>query len=492
MGIGKIYRKIKESLYWKISGLFLILLILIGVAYVVSTISLTRKYFDEATQRLNANVAKEMLREVTPFIEGKVNEEAVGKIMHSMMAVNPGLEVYLLSPEGKILSFVVFDAKVKLQYVNLDPINKFLDSKGRSLIYGDDPKNPGESKIFSASEVIENGVLMGYVYMILASEEYQSIISTLQGSYLLKIGVKFFLITLLFSFAIGLLFLWLLMRSLGDIIGTVKKYDKGEFKNRIPIRSKGELAELAKTINVMADTMLRNIDELKEIDTLRRDLVTNISHDIRTPIAIIHGYVETLLMKGDAINDEKREEYLNTILKSTDRLKRLMADLFELSKLEARQVIPKMEPFFMFDLLQDTTAKYKLIAQDKGISFQTDFSAKTNLVCADVAMIERVIQNLVDNALNYTPPNGTVKIHMIEKESMLNIKVSNTGKGISKSEMPKIFDKYYKVNNDNYSNGTGLGLAIVKNILEIHQSNIKVISDQLGMTTFSFNLPLQI
>jgi len=490
MKVANAFKKIRESLYWKISGLFLLILVLIGVAYVVTTISVTRKYFDEATQRLNARVAEQMLLEVNPFAGDTVNKEAVGKIMHSMMAVNPGLEVYLLDPQGKILSFVVFDQDVKLQSVSLDPIIKFMEEKGETLIYGDDPKNPGASSIFSASEVREDGVLRGYVYMILASEEYLNITTALQQSYLLQIGTKFFLITLLFAFVIGLLFLWLLMRSLRDIVVTVKKFDKGDYVHKIPIRSRGELAELASTINIMADTMLRNIEELKEVDKLRRDLIANISHDIRTPIAVIHGYIETLIIKSNTLDAKKQEEYLRTILKSTNKLKRLMSDLFELSKLEARQVNPKMEPFFMFDLLQDATQRYKLIAQEKSISFETEFKSKAPMVCADVAMIERVIQNLIDNALKYTPENGKVKIAMAEEDTHLKVSVSNSGRGISEEEIPKIFDRYYKVDNTRSAHGTGLGLAIVKNILDIHQSKISVFSERFGITTFSFNLPV--
>ena len=179
----------------------------------------------------------------------------------------------------------------------------------------------------------------------------------------------------------------------------------------------------------MADTILRNMDELKEVDKLRRDLIANISHDIRTPISIIHGYIETLLMKHDSLDAQKQQEYLQTIMKSTERLKRLMTDLFELSKLESRQIKPKMEPFFMFDLLQDLSRKYKLLAQERNIELETELPSKMPVVCADIALIESVLQNLIDNALNYTPEKGRVKIKMEEQSKQVNISVINTGAG---------------------------------------------------------------
>lgn len=481
--------RFKDSLYWKISILFFLLLILLGISYTVITISMAKRYSDETTQKLNAHVASHMLLEVTPFTDGKVNEEALDKIMHSMMAVNPSLEVYLLDPQGKILSFVVLDKKVKLQFVSLEPIEQFISEKGKSLIYGDDPRNPGKSTIFSATDVYENGALLGYVYMILASEESESVAASLQNSYLLKIGTQSFLLTLLGAFIIGSIVLYLLMKSLREIIDAVKKFGEGDLQARIPIRTKGELALLSATVNNMADTILRNMEELKEVDKLRRDLIANISHDIRTPISIIHGYVETLIIKQDTLDPQKQQEYLQTIIKSTERLKRLMTDLFELSKLESRQIKPKMESFFIFELLQDLSQKYKLQAQEKNIALNTELLSKEVLVRADIALIERVMQNLIDNALNYTPENGKIKIVMEGTKTHVNISVVNSGTGIDQEELPKIFDRYYKT--DNKSNkGTGLGLAIVKNILEIHHTDIRVQSELHGDTIFSFNLPL--
>jgi signal transduction histidine kinase len=482
--------RLKHSLFWRITLLFFLILVLLGITYTIITISTAKRYSDETTQKLNANVAAHMLLEVTPFVNGKVNEDAIGRIMHSMMAVNPSLEVYLLDPQGKILSFVVLDKKVKLQYVSIEPINSFLADNGRSLVYGDDPRHPGKSTIFSATSVYEDGEHLGYVYMVLASEESENIASALRESYLLKIGVQSFILTLAAAFIIGMLVLWLLMKSLRNIINTVKKFSEGDLTPRIPIHSKGELAQLSMTINTMADTILRNMEELKEVNNLRRDLIANISHDIRTPISIIHCYIETLIMKHDSLDPQKRQEYMQTIIRSTERLKRLMADLFELSKLESRQIKPKMEPFFMFDLLQDLSSKYKLLAQEKNVDLETELPTKMPVVCADIALIERVLQNLIDNALNYTPKNGKVKIKMEEVSKQVYVSVMNTGPGIASEDLPRIFDRYYKVETAKSNRGTGLGLAIVKNILEIHQTDIHVESEPRGHTTFSFNLPL--
>jgi len=336
---------ILSRLFWRISGMLLIILLSVGIAYFLITAYAAQRYYQEVTQRLNADVAKHMLDEVNPFEDGEVKEEALGIIMHSMMAVNPSLEVYLLDQEGVILSFVVLDKKVKLNRVDISPVKTFLEHKGEKFVLGDDPRNPGKKAVFSATDVAENGLLLGYVYIVLASEEYENIIAALRNSYLLRTGSKLFLITLLVAFSLGILSIWLLTKYLRKIIRTVNQFEKGDLHVRIPIKTNSELGGLSVTFNRMADTLLKNIEQLKEVDHLRKELIANISHDLRTPISVIHGYIETLTLKKDKIKPEEEEKYLKVILKSTERLKDLVADLFQLSRLEARQVKPNLETF---------------------------------------------------------------------------------------------------------------------------------------------------
>lgn len=480
-----------KSIFWRISGSFFLILLLLGVAYIFLIFQSTRNYYDETTQRLNADVANNMLKEVVPFKEGQVDEDAVGKIMHSMMAVNPGLEVYLLDPSGKILKFVVLKETVRLNSVSMEPVHAFLKTKGQALVYGDDPKKPGQQKVFSATPVFNGDKLEGYVYMILESEKFDTVFGALNNSYLLKAGVQYFALALFAAFLLSLLVVWALTRNLRAVVRTVQSFEKGDLTARISVNSKTEIAALASAFNAMADTILQNIEDLKQVDNLRRELIANVSHDIRTPISVMHGYAETLLIKADTLEADKREEYLKIILKSADRLKRQVADLFELSKLEARQVKPKYEHVLLADLLQDITQKYKLLAQEKSIQFKTSIHAQSTTVYADISMIERVIQNLIDNAFKFTPAQGDVIIALEEKDNSVEVSVTNSGEGIPEDKIEKIFDRYYKEQKSAPHEGAGLGLAIVKNILAIHDTDIRVVSERLGLTRFYFSLPLQ-
>jgi len=483
--------KIGKSLYWRISASFLLILLLLGLAYILITTLASNRYYKETTQRLNAHVAESMLQEVKPFVDGKVNKEALGKIMHSMMAVNPTLEVYLIDPQGKILSFVVLDKKVKLNSIDLEPVKEFIKAPGEKYIVGDDPRNPGHETIFSAKEVKENGDLKGYVYMVLASEKHENIAAALLGSYWLKVSTNAFIITLLAAFTIGLILIWFLTKNLRVILKTFSRFEEGDLQARIPEKGmRGELATLSTTFNKMADTILRNIDELKEVDSLRRELIANVSHDLRSPLAVIHGYIETLMIKDEKLNAQDRKKYLQIILDGSDKLKKLVADLFELSKLDANQVKPNKEPFFINELMADAAKQYNLIAEKKHIEIHSDISKTLPMVEADISLMERVIQNLLSNAIQYTPENGEVKLEVLQKDNTVKVNIENTGQGIPEDELPYIFDRYYKVSKEKSGiEGTGLGLAIVKKILDIQNISIDVRSKKGEFTSFSFALP---
>lgn len=483
-------KNFKNSLFWRISASFCIILILLGLGYISITVYFSRKFYQETTQRVNANVAEHMLHEVSPFIGTEVNEEALGTIMHSMMAVNPSLEVYLLNEKGDILSYVVLDKKVRLKNVNVSPIRDFIKSKGQSYVLGDDPRNPGGETIFSATEVVEDGVFKGYVYMVLASEKYENVVGALSSSYFMKLGAQSFIITLFAAFSIGLILIALLTKNLRIIIQTVRNFENGDYSARIPVSKKGELANLSRTFNQMADTIVSNIDQLKEVDKLRRDLIANVSHDLRSPMAVIHGYIETLIIKEDRLLPEERKKYLEIVLQSSEKLQKLVSDLFELSKLEAEQIKIQSQAINLSEFMAEAQESYQLQAAGKNIVLESNIPDET-IVSADINLMQRVIQNLMDNALKYTPENGEVKIFAKTNREKIDIEISNSGGGIPEENLPHIFDRYYMVDpSQKQVAGTGLGLAIVKKIIELHKSTIMVKSKKDGFTTFSFSLPL--
>ena len=485
-------KKTSNKLYWKISLTLLSLLAVLGIVYVSIFNYIRHEYFHESVQRLHYDLAESALKEVKPYKDGEVQKPAIMKFMNSAMIMNPNAELYLLDTKGNIITDAAPKGKVVKESVALAPIKKFVASKGKEYLYieGDDPRDPSECKVFSAAEVIEEGELKGYIYIILASEKQLAVESGLFGSYMLKLGANLFFITLIGALLIGLLAIWLLTRGLRNIIQTVSRFKEGDYKARIADTDKVDFPEMSETFNEMADTIVANIDELKSVENLRRELIANVSHDLRTPLAIVQGYVETLLIKGDDISEADRNKYLKTSMSGLERLSKLIAQLFEYSKLEAKQIEPHKEPFFISELAQDVAHKYQILAEQKNIKIDLDISKNLPLVFADLSLVERVIQNLMDNALNYTPENGEIILAVSEVNEQVEIRIKDNGPGISEKEQAFIFDRYRQASrNGKGKKGAGLGLAIVKKILELHDSTIQVKSKLNEGTAFMFQLP---
>jgi signal transduction histidine kinase len=478
------------KLFWQISAIFLIVLIVFAGITGYISVQAARNYSVEVNQKLNLELAKNTVEVIKPqFVNGVVNEEAIAEIMHSMMVINPSVEVYLLDPAGKILSYVAPYKVVKLEEVSLGPIMTFLEDKQDKIIYGDDPRNPGEKKIFSAAEVKDGDILTGYVYIVLASQDYVSASHMVLGSYILGLSTKSIIAILLVSALVGLFLLWIITKRLNLIIRGIELFRSGNLKSRIPVKSNSDLDKIGIVFNEMAGTIEKNIEELKGIDNLRKELISNVSHDLRTPVASIQGYAETLLMKGENISTDERKKYLDTIYKSCERLQKLVNDLFELSKLESHQIKLNKEPFSIAELVNDVASKYRLISQRNGISINTTVNSSIPLVEADISLIDRVLQNLIDNAVRFCKEGDYINI-VIEPESdqMIKLSIADSGAGIEKASLPHIFERYYK--GDAYKQSSGLGLAIVKRIIDLHQTNIQVQSIKGKGTTFTFNLPV--
>jgi len=483
--------KIFSSLYWKVSGIFLAFTVVLTIIFIYISVIFSADYNDEAQQKVNGEIAAGAIKEVSPiFIDGKVNKEAISVLMHSMMAVHPSIEVYLLNPTGKILTFVVPEQDVKTETVSLDPIKRFLNRTNDKAIKGDDPRNPDSPKIFSVAEIVEDGQMKGYMYIILASTQYTSTVAALENSFILKIGVRTLLIAFLLTSILGLLAIYIITRNLNKIIAAFQRFKAGNHSVRIDMKSGGELANVADTFNSMAETIQQNIIQLKSVEELRKELIANVSHDLRSPIASIQGFAETILLKEKNISEEERKKYLEIILQNSENLSKLVNDLFELSKLESNPKMIQQEPVQVAELVQDVADKFQIIAREKNISINTIYSKSLPLVYADIQMTDRVFQNILDNAIKYCSAGDVVTIELELLKNAVLVKITDTGKGIAEDELPYIFTRYYKGKKTAGTNSTGLGLAIVKKILDLHKSTINVYSKINQGTRFEFNLPI--
>jgi len=479
-----------SRLYIRISLLFILILVVFAAVTLYISVRAANTYSLEVNQKLNGELASNLAVMMEPFMEDMVlNEAGLEDLVHSMMVINPSIEVYLVDTQGKILSYVAPEKVVKLESISLKPVNDFLEGAKQRIIYGDDPRNPGRKNIFSAAEVVQDNRLTGYIYIILDSQEYHSAANLVRGSYILGLSIRTIFIILIGSALVGLLALWFIVKKLNRLIRGIRKFEGGELKTRIPVNSNDDLDQVATVFNSMAETIEQNIEELKGVEKLRKELVSNISHDLRTPISSIQGYAETLLLKQESIEKEEQLKYLDIIYKNCENLQDLVTNLFELSKLQSDQVTLNREPFFIGELVHDVANKYRILSQKRGVSINTIVSKDIPVVEADVLLIDRVLQNLIDNAIRFCKEGDTINIELKSLEKgEVRVTITDTGSGIPQDHLPHIFERYFK--KDDRGTSSGLGLAIVKRIIDLHNSSIEVKSVVGKGTSFQFSLPV--
>lgn len=477
-------------LFWKITAVFTGLLIILGVVFVVIASKFSNSYYDAAHQQLYGNLAHHLATFTQPFKNGKPDTVVTHDIIHSTMVANPSVEVYLLDTAGTIVDYVVPDKTVHLHKVNLGTVKQWLSTVGGTYPKGDNPKHPQEPAIFSAAPVYEKGSLAGYVYVVLASEKQKEILSVVGDHFYARLGAYIFFAALATAFLVGIVTFFLITDSICAIAGTVQRFKEGDYSARIEGHASGNLGVLTSTFNEMADVIVNNFEKIKATDKFRQELIANVSHDLRTPLSIMQGYAETLMMKRNELSPADKDKYLAIVSDGTRKLSVIVEQLFQYAKLESNVIVPEKEPFLINELASDILMAYQLKASEKGI--QLSLQAPNNLpqVFADIALTERVFQNLLDNAFKFTPEGGTITIQLANIPEGVAIQVIDTGVGMEPEERSLIFDRYRQLHSSDFSKGMGIGLAIVKKILDLHQCVIEVTSELGKGTSFKFVLPV--
>ncbi len=487
-----------KNLYARLAAVLLGLFLLIGLLYILLTLYTTRLYFEEVNQKLNRILAQHLVSEKILIKDGRVDENALQNIFHMLMVVNPIIEVYLLDPNGNIVAFSAPPGRVKRQFVSLEPVKRLLNGTSSLPILGDDPRDLRQKKIFSAAPIMLNGRTEGYLYIILGGEQFETEAQMLQSSYILRLSMWAAAGGLLFALLAALLLFNRMTRPLRQLTGAMEAFRQSEFSepadfsHRYHVGSKNEIDRIGTIFSQMADRIVLQIRELREADARRREFIANITHDLRTPLTSLQGYLETLLLKDATSTPEEKRNYLTIAIKRADQLAKLVTELFELAKLDAPDIQVRSEPFSLGELVQDILQKFQLAAGKKMIKLQMDIVENLPLVFADIGLCERAIENLIDNAVRYTPKGGSVTITALPDNDRIAVHVSDTGSGIPPEDIPHLFDRFHLRDRrrQDSDSGSGLGLAITKRILELHGSGLKVKSSVNAGTTFTFSLPV--
>ena len=487
-----------RRLHVRIGAVTLGVLVLMAAALMVLTRTQQERASLEWTQRMNLGLARYIIEhQPRPLLmaDGRVDELLLRVMALDVMMTNPALEVYLLDAQGRILSHAIEGAAVPARNVNLGPVRQLLGA-GKDValpLLGDDPRDPRQRNVFSAVQIgPDPAAPMGYLYVVLRGQAARGLAQGSDRSSVMRETTLATLLAVALAAATLILSMLALTRPLRRLTAQAHAFrHEGLITPEVGPRG-DEIALLESTLKALQSRVAEQFDQLEKNDRLRRELVSNLSHDLHTPLASIQGYVERCIIRNEQLTPAEREHNLRVVLRHCASLGKRIADLFELSKLDAGRMQPRLEVFCLSELLHDVTQAYQLQAEQRKVMLQlTPASLSGDCVRADIALLERVFQNLIDNALRYTPAGGAIHIDIQPRGDELRVSVSDTGAGIAPEHLAHVFDRYWRAQDARSTvpgPSSGLGLAIVKRILELHGSVIRVTSQLAGGTRFDFSL----
>ncbi len=356
------------------------------------------------------------------------------------------------------------------------------DGTGQSTRYSD---TLDYSMKYVAVAIKHEGQTAGFVRLALPLIDMEQQIRVIYRTVLIGGLVAFFIVLI-----IGAAITRSIITPITEMTGVAQAIARGDFSKKLRVKSSDELGILARSLNMMADELRRTIEDLRRMDKVRTDFVANVSHELKTPLTSIRGFIETL--EDGALEDGvNARRFLAIIKKHANALSNITDDLLKLSELETAGTRLEMAPFDLRALVEDVAAGFGHALKENMQKLTTRCGRGELVVEANRDGIEQVLQNLVDNAMKYSPEGAFVKIAVERKEGEFLISVEDNGPGIPKEEQQRVFERFYRADKarSRALGGTGLGLAIVKHTVLLHKGDVSIESTPGRGTKISFTLP---
>ncbi len=446
-------------------------------------------FANEFTQALNRSIGMYVADEGPLGADGTPNHSRLDQLAAQAMVLNPAAELYLLDRDGRV-TWPAVPARSAGVAVPLEPLQRLLAETGpRRAILGADPLRPGSPAIFSAAALSHAGRPAGYVYVVVGGATYRGLIGAVAQSHILTVlTISVVALLLLASLAA-----WGLDRVISRPLLALHA-NASSHAERLGITGDAsglphpvgatDIDAVSRILDGLVGRIQQQLLTLQNTDRARRELLTHVSHDLRTPLTAIRGYVETLLIEAPHLPRERRQEYLSTIARHGERLQRVVDQVFLLSRLDAAVWPVRREPVSLAELVQDIAGKWRLSAEAAGLRLTLRIDRRVRPVYADIGLIETVIENLLDNAIRHGRRPGSVEIEVLTCGTAVAVSVRNDGAGID----PAHDTRPHEVPVAETGRRSGLGLAIVRRVLALHDGTFEIRTLPKQVTVARFEL----
>lgn len=464
----------KRTLYLK----FVLAYFIFGVFGFIVVATFTSSMTMEQLKREQADsLYKEAILIANTYAADLYNNEITLESVHTQLQALDtymNASIWIINPSG----LVVIDSRSPLDIENNVMVDDFDPTITGSSFYtvGNFFQMFDEDMISSFAPITSQFKVRGYVVIHSKVSDLQN-----EGNTLLNISYLTLVILFLLSLIILLFFTELVYLPIRKITHATEQYATGNFRYEFQVDSEDEIGYLGASLSYMASEIAKNEDNQKQ-------LVANISHDFRSPLTSIRGYLEAML--DGTIPPEMSEKYLRVVLNETERLTKLTNNLLTLNNLNTQGMILDKTIFDINTIIKNTAASFEGTCRQKLISIELVLTGDTLPVLADMGKIQQVLYNLVDNAIKFSHKNSSIKIETVEKSNKVFVSVKDSGIGIPKDSLKMIWERFYKtdLSRGKDKKGTGLGLSITKEIIRSHNENINVVSTEGVGTEFIFTL----
>lgn len=371
------------TLFRQIYLVVFLLTALLCVAFTGVTYLATTNFYEASTQLLNKDVASHIARFTSPYGREGFDRHKADSVFYDAMVISPSAEVYFLDTTGRVIYYHGSPEEIKSNMISLTDIHRYMECGGTKHISGPDPRDPAHRKIFSAAAVEGETGRMGYIYVVLGNQQYRTVTQMLYSSQVTPTVLLTTAAVLTISLLVTLFYLHRMRVRFDELVKVMGKRFRAD------------------------------------------DFIVNLSHDLRTPLAIARGYGETLLLKKGELSPGQEQEYMELVVGKIRQVEGMVNQLFELAKIESPSFEAKREPFvfseMMGEVLRAVGAQNRI--EQRGVE-------DGSWIEADVSMMERVVQNLVVNALAYTPQGGRIVVSLERESAVLVFRIENEGKAL--------------------------------------------------------------